>query len=183
MDNYVGEIKMFAGNYAPEGWLICDGSTLPIQGNEPLFSLIGTIYGGDGQKNFKIPDLRENVVVSKGQQGNTTYATGFKGGANTVTLKYDNMPPHNHPINAYLDTATSSSPGGNNVLAVTVPQGAGYSDAKLYSTLPSGTSAPDSPLDPVAVTVAGGSTEHNNLMPYVTISYIIAKAGEYPSQV
>lgn len=173
---------MFAGNYAPAGWLLCDGSSLPIQGNEALYSLIGTTYGGNGQTNFMLPDLREKVVVSKGQLGSTTYDTGLKGGAKTVVLNVGNMPPHNHPIKAYADTATTSSPVGACLLAASVPQGAGYTSAKLYSALPSGTSTPDSPLDPVTVSETGGNLEHGNMMPFLTISYIIAKDGLYPEQ-
>lgn len=173
---------MFAGNYAPEGWLICNGSTLPIQGNEPLYALLGTIYGGDGKTNFGLPDLRDKVVVSKGRLDGIEYTTSLKGGASTVLLKCENMSPHNHPINAYTDTATTSSAGGSSVLAVSVPQGTGYLNAKLYATLPSGTSSPDSPLDPVAVSTAGSNLPHENMMPYVTISYIIAKTGLFPSQ-
>ncbi len=173
---------MFAGNYAPEGWLICDGSTLPITGNEPLYALLGTIYGGDGKTNFNLPDLRERVAVSKGQLSGIDYSTGLMGGASTVRLKYENMSPHNHPINAYADTATSSSPIESSILAASVPQGTGYLNAKLYATLPSGTSSPDSPLDPVAVSTAGSNLPHENMMPYVTISYIIARMGLFPEQ-
>jgi Microcystin-dependent protein len=182
MDCYIGEIKMFAGNFAPSGWLLCNGSTLPIQGNETLYSLLGTTYGGDGITNFALPDLREQVVVGKGQLGTTNYTTGSKGGANTVVLTIANIPPHNHPINAYADTATTASPTGTSVLANSVPQGAGYTDAKLYVSLPAGTTNPDSPLDPVAVASYGGSVAHDNLMPYLTINYIIARAGLYPQQ-
>lgn len=182
MDCYIGEIKMFAGNYAPSGWLICDGSTLPIQGNEALYTLLGTTYGGDGRTTFALPDLREKVVVGNGQLGTTNYVTGSTGGANTVTLTIANMPPHNHTLNAYADTATTASPTGTNILAVSVPQGATYTSAKLYATLPAGTTEPDSPLDTVAVSSSGGSTPHDNLMPYLTINYIISKTGIFPQQ-
>lgn len=181
MDCYIGEIKMFAGNYAPSGWLLCDGSTLPIQGNEALFALLGTIYGGDGKTNFQLPDLRERVVVGKGQLGTTSYVTGLSGGANTVALTTANIPPHNHPINAYADVATSGSPTGVNVLAKTTPQTV-YTDAKLYVSLPTGTTTPDSPLDDVAVSNSGGGLAHDNLMPYITINYIISKTGLFPQQ-
>lgn len=182
MDCYIGEIKMFAGNFAPSGWLLCNGSTLPIQGNEALYSLLGTTYGGDGRTNFALPDLRERVVVGKGLLGTTNYITGSKGGANTVALTIANFPAHNHPVNAYADTATTPSPTGASILAKSVPQGAGYTDAKLYASLPSGTTIPDSPLDPVAVTSNGGNQAHDNLMPFITINYIIARNGLYPTQ-
>jgi microcystin-dependent protein len=151
MDCYIGEIRMFAGYYPPSGWLICDGSTLPIQGNEALYSLLGITYGGNGATTFALPDLREKVVVGNGQLGTTNYVTGLTGGADTVALTIANIPPHNHPLNAYTDTATSASPTGANILAVSVPQGTTYTSAKLYATLPSGTTDPDSPLDTVAV--------------------------------
>ncbi len=173
---------MFAGNYAPSGWLLCNGATLPIQGNEPLFSLLGTTYGGDGRTNFALPDLREQVAVGKGQLGTTTYVTGLKGGFNSVRLNLSNTPSHNHAINAYADTATTASPTGTNVLASSVPQGAGYTNARLYASLPTGTTDPDSPLDPVAVASSGGSLAHDNLMPYITINYIIARTGTFPQQ-
>lgn len=173
---------MFAGYYAPSGWLICDGSTLPIQGNEALYALLGTTYGGNGATTFALPDLREKVVVGNGQLGTTNYVTGSTGGANTVTLTIANMPPHNHTLNAYADTATSASPTGTNILAVSVPQGTTYTSAKLYAALPTGTTDPDSPLDFVAVSSSGGSAPHDNLMPYLTINYIIAKTGTFPQQ-
>lgn len=182
MDCYIGEIKMFAGNFAPSGWLICDGSTLPIQGNEVLFALLGTTYGGDGRTNFALPDLREKVAVGNGQLGSTNYVTGATGGANTVALTIANIPSHNHPLNAYADTATTASPIGTNILAVSVPQGSTYTSAKLYASLPTGATDPDSPLDPVAVSSSGGDTPHDNLMPYLTINYIIAKTGLFPQQ-
>jgi microcystin-dependent protein len=182
MTSYLGEIKMFAGNYAPAGWLLCDGSTLQITSYEALYSLIGITYGGDGAKTFQLPDLREQVVVGSGQLGMVSYTIGSKGGAKNVTLIPDNMPPHIHALQAYNDNATTGDPTGNNVLAKSVPQGTGYTDAKIYASLPAGTADPDSPLDPIAVSRIGGNGPHSNLMPYLTISYIISIEGLYPTQ-
>src|SRR3974390_551311 len=105
MEPFLGSLLLVPFSFAPAGWALCNGQLLPISQYTALYSLLGTTYGGDGITNFALPDLREQVVVGKGQLGTTNYTTGSKGGANTVVLTIANIPPHNHPINAYADTA------------------------------------------------------------------------------
>ena len=162
-DQYVGEIRMFAGNYPPRNWAFCDGSTLPINGNEALYSVIGTTYGGDGQTNFKLPDLRGRIPVHKGQNS----ATGTQY-VEKVTLTTAELPAHTHPVNAQSAMGTLNNP--------TNAFWAGYSK-NLYST-----STPDLQMNAQAVTVVGGGQAHDNMMPYLTVSFIIALNGIYPSQ-
>jgi microcystin-dependent protein len=180
MVTYLGEIKMFAGAYAPSGWSFCDGSSLPIIGNEALFSLLGITYGGDGAKTFCLPDLRSRVAVGGGTLNKTTYTTGMFGGSANVALTSSNMPAHTHNLLAYNDNGTTSIPSATSMLAISVPQGAGYTNIKLYSSLPSG-GTPDSPLDPIAVESTGGGGAHSNIMPSLTINFIISTSGLYPT--
>jgi microcystin-dependent protein len=168
-DQYVGEIRMFAGNYAPEGWAFCDGSTLPINGYEALYSLIGTTYGGDGQTNFKLPDLRGRIPVHQGQsQSGIVYAMGQQSGTETVTLTSAQIPAHTHPVNAQSATGTTNSPNNAFWAGNTIKQ---------YAQ-----SAPDGMMSASAITTAGGSQSHDNMMPYLAVSFIIAVNGLYPSQ-
>ena len=114
-DQYLGEIRMFAGNYAPEGWAMCNGQLLMINQNEALFSLIGTTYGGDGQTTFALPDLQGRVPVHTGRNNvtGTVYPLGQKGGTETVTLVADQLPRHTHAVNAQSQAGTSSTPDNN----------------------------------------------------------------------
>lgn len=168
MEAYVGEIKLFAGNYAPAGWAICNGTTLSIPGNEMLFSLIGTTYGGDGQTTFALPDFRGRVVLSQGQNPTTgtTYNVGQKAGTETVTLTLDQLPAHTHGVQA-----SSNGPTTNN------PEGAIWTTNKQYSTL-----APNGTMKPNTVSSVGGNGAHNNMMPFLPINYIICLYGLYPQQ-
>src|SRR6184192_840441 len=112
---YVGEIRMFAGNFAPAGWMFCDGTSLPISENETLFQLIGTTYGGDGQTTFALPDLRGRVPVHQGTDPNTSsnYVIGEAGGVETVTLTTQQIPAHTHALTATTAAGTQPNPGGN----------------------------------------------------------------------
>ncbi|MBN9342552.1 MAG: phage tail protein [Comamonadaceae bacterium SCN 68-20] len=170
---FVGEIRMFAGDYAPQGWLPCDGRLLDINGNEVLFSLLSTTYGGDGRTNFNLPDLRGRLAIGMGQGQNpplTNRPLAQQTGVETVTLTEANIPAHNHSF-AVGSAATSNSPAGGMVPAA-------VSGFKLYaSTATSGSS-----LDPKVVQPApGGSQPHNNVMPSIPISFIICLQGLYPS--
>ncbi|EXG77861.1 microcystin-dependent protein [Xylanibacter oryzae DSM 17970] len=182
MDPFLGEIRLFAGNYAPQGWHICDGSSLPISQNEALYSLIGTTYGGDSV-NFNLPDLRGKVPVGKGQLlGGANYVLAAKGGTSQVQLNATNNPPHTHLLNAVQVNGTTSDPTGNKVLAKSVlKDNTVYANVKNYDTLPSGTTEPDSPLNANAIQAQGNSMPHNNMMPYTVMNYIIALEGIYPS--
>lgn len=169
---YVGEIRMFAGDYAPENWAPCDGRTLQISEYEALYSLLSTTYGGDGRTNFNLPDLRGRLAIGMGQGQNpalTNRPLGQLTGVETVTLTEANHPAHNHAFTAG-GTATSHSPGGMVPGAV--------SGFKLYaSTATSGSSLDSKVVQPVP----GGSQAHNNVMPSMPISFIICLWGIYPN--
>jgi microcystin-dependent protein len=169
-DQYLGEIRMFAGNYAPEGWAMCNGQLLMINQNEALYSLIGTTYGGDGQTTFALPDLQGRVPVHTGRNNvtGTVYPLGQKGGTETVTLVADQLPRHTHAVNAQSQAGTSSTPD-NNYWAT--------GQVNLYaSTAANGT------MGSSAIGITGGNMAHNNVMPYFAVSFIIALQGIYPSQ-
>jgi microcystin-dependent protein len=162
---YVGEIRIFAGNFAPSGWMFCEGQLLPISEFETLFNLIGTTYGGDGQSTFALPDLRGRLPMHQG--GGFQMAT--TGGAETVTLTVNQIPGHSHPLLATLNIGGASAPA-NNVLAQA-------STVKVYSTVnPSGT------MGPLSITSTGGSQPHTNFQPYLCVDFIISLFGIFPSQ-
>ena len=164
---YVGEIRMFAGNFAPAGWAFCEGQQLPISENETLFQLIGTTYGGDGESTFALPNLRGQVPIHEGD-GHTL---GERAGSSAVTITQQTMPQHIHGLQASTstgDTSFPSSPSGN-VLAAT--------NSPIYSGPNSLTT-----LSPASVTNVGGSQAHNNMMPYLVLNFCIALQGIFPSQ-
>jgi microcystin-dependent protein len=159
---YIGEIRMFAGNFAPQGWSFCEGQTLSISQNDTLFALIGTTYGGDGQETFRLPDLRGRVPA---HAGSVPLATAD--GAESVTLSTQQMPMHGHPLTARGGPGSSSSPGGELLATGAAP---------LYAE-----DAPTQPLSPQAIAPVGGSWPHENRQPFLCINFIIALAGVYPS--
>ncbi|PKO05076.1 MAG: phage tail protein [Chloroflexi bacterium HGW-Chloroflexi-3] len=161
---YVGEIRMFAGNFAPAGWQFCEGQLLPISENETLFQLIGTTYGGDGQSTFALPDLRGRIPV---HQGNG-FIHAETGGAEEITLTVNQVPAHSHPMLATANAAQQSSPGGQ------VP--ARVSGSDLYSG--DYTSAN---MSPQMVSHVGGSQPHTNFQPYLCVDFIISLFGIFPS--
>lgn len=178
MDAYTGEIRLFAGSFAPRGWLLCDGSLQNISSNEVLFVLLGTNYGGDGQTTFGLPDLRGRVVVSQGASG---YTLGTKGGAETVTLDTTTVPAHSHTFNVSTQPGTATSAAGNFLAAPVDPTPGTPQAVEFY--LP--TSAPgftEHTLNPAMVSQIGSSQAHENRMPYLSINYIICANGVYPSQ-
>jgi microcystin-dependent protein len=160
---YVGEIRMFAGNFAPAGWMFCSGQLLPISENETLFNLIGTTYGGDGQSTFALPDLQGRIPIHQGN-GFTLAETG---GAEDITLTVNQIPAHSHPFVVSTRVANQSSPS-NNVLAQSTA-----ADLYIEDTATVG-------LDPVAVGATGGSQPHSNMQPYLGINYIISLFGYFP---
>jgi microcystin-dependent protein len=164
---YVGEIRMFAGNFAPAGWMFCEGQLLPISEYETLFNLIGTTYGGDGQSTFALPDLRGRVPLHFGN-GFTLAETG---GVETVTLTVSQIPAHSHALLASTTAATTLDPTAN-VLCT----------APLAATLPYGQDPPLTPLAPAEITSVGGSQPHNNFQPYLCVDFIISLFGIFPSQ-
>ena len=169
--SYVGEIRMFGGNFAPQGWMTCDGQLLSIAENDVLFNLIGTTYGGDGQTTFALPNLSGRVPMHMGQgSGLSSYFIGAQGGVQNVTLTSNQMPVHTHPIVADSNNATATQ---------TSPVNDFYgnaSPAKIYSAKTSG-------LHPMMTLPAqGGSQPHDNMQPYLAVTYIISLYGVYPSQ-
>ena len=162
---YIGEIRLFAGNFAPVGWELCDGALYPISENEALFQLIGTRYGGDGQSTFAVPDLRSRVPV---HMGSLPYSIGSQGGVESVTLTNQQIPVHNHALLASKAGGQTASPQ-DRVLA-SPPAVTAFIQDVPSTPLPSGTLSP-----------AGGSQPHENLMPYGCVTYIISFYGIFPS--
>lgn len=162
---YVGEIRMFAGNFAPAGWMFCEGQLLPISENETLFNLIGTTYGGDGQETFALPDLRGRVPIHFG----SGFILAETGGAEEITLTVQQISAHSHPMLASSAAANSPNPA-NNVLSETLSSTPYYADAPTVS------------LHASSILPVGGSQPHTNFQPYLCVDFIISLFGIYPSQ-
>lgn len=166
---YVGEIRLFAGNFAPQGWALCQGQLLSIAENEVLFNLIGTTYGGDGISVFALPDLRGRVPVHVGSgPGLSTRQLGESGGSETVALAAAQLPQHRHHARASRNDANTSA-GPVDVL--------GKASSRLY-----GSGVADIAMAPRLVTVVGGGQAHNNMAPYLGLNFIISLFGIYPPQ-
>jgi microcystin-dependent protein len=164
---YVGEIRMFAGNFAPAGWMFCEGQLLPISENTTLFQLIGTTYGGDGQSTFALPDLRGRVPI---HQGNG-FILAETGGAEEITLTVQQVPAHTHAFSGTSDAASTAAPGGS----VTVARA-------LASTItPYGSDNPSGNMSPQMIGSVGGSQPHTNFQPYLCVDFIISLFGIFPS--
>ena len=168
---YVGEIRIFAGNFAPAGWMFCQGQALSISENEVLFQLIGTTYGGDGQSTFNLPNLASRIPIHQGQGPGISqnYIIGEMAGVESVTLTVQQIPTHTHPIQVSTDSGTQSAPA-NEVL------GANPS-VQIYRA-----GNPSQSFDPSAVAPVGGSQPHENMQPFIVINYIISLFGIFPSQ-
>jgi microcystin-dependent protein len=161
---YVGEIRMFAGNFAPAGWMFCEGQLLPISENETLFNLIGTTYGGDGESTFALPDLRGRVPI---HQGNA-FVLAETGGAEEITLTVSQLPAHSHLLLGSAVNGSQASPTGNLLAHSTV--------MTPY--------APETPIQPMAansISSVGGNQPHTNLQPYLCVDFIISLFGIFPS--
>jgi microcystin-dependent protein len=161
---YVGEIRIFAGNFAPAGWMFCEGQLLPISENETLFQLIGTTYGGDGQSTFGLPDLRGRLPMHFGNG----FILAETGGAEEVTLTTNQIPAHTHPLLGTTTTATDPNASGN-VLA----------QATLFFPY---INVPPSVAMAPSVSTIGGSQPHSNFQPYLCLDFIISLFGIFPSQ-
>lgn len=174
---YVGEIRMFAGSFAPLAWAFCDGAPLPIAENEALFQLIGTRYGGDGEQSFNLPNLQGRVPIHQGTgPDGTTYAmnpTADMGGTESETLTTQQIPSHNHPVIA--STAGSTVSPTNALLAVPT---SGQQGVMPYNN----TAAATTTLHASSVQPTGGSQPHDNMQPYLCINFIISLFGVFPSQ-
>ncbi|QQR73650.1 MAG: phage tail protein [Holophagales bacterium] len=161
---YVGEIRMFAGNFAPAGWMFCEGQLLPISEYETLFNLIGTTYGGDGQSTFALPDLRGRLPI---HQGNG-FVLAETGGAEEITLTVQQIPAHSHPLLATSASGTVATPV-NNLLAESVSLNPYIQDVT------------NSNMNPAAISSVGGSQPHTNFQPYLCVDFIISLFGIFPS--
>lgn len=166
---YVGEIRIFAGNFAPAGWHFCDGSLLPISEYYTLFNLIGTTYGGDGESTFAVPDLRGRMPMHMGTNGGNTYVIGEAAGVETVTLTTNQIPSHTH-------TPQVSASGDAFEPAGRTWSRSGAGD-RQYSSSTAGLVA----LHPQTVGVAGGGEAHDNMSPFLVTSFIISLFGIFPS--
>jgi microcystin-dependent protein len=168
---FIGEIRMFGGSFAPAGWAFCNGQLIPISENDALFTLIGTTYGGDGQETFALPNLQSRVPMHAGTgPDGVTYQLGEAAGVESVTLSIQQIPVHTHPELASNTPAAARIPGGN------VPaQGAGGS--QIYTSA----SSPIT-IAPTTVSPAGGSQPHENMQPFLVISFIISLFGIFPTQ-
>jgi microcystin-dependent protein len=179
MEEFIGTVKLFAGNFAPRGWAFCQGQLLPISNYSAVFSLLGTTYGGDGRTNFALPDLRGRAPIGFGQgPGLSNYAQGEKGGQETTTLTQDNMPAHNHSVAISNADGTTNNPTGKfpAQAVVQVERGAPNLAVKAYGD------AGNATLAPQAVSNAGGSRPFENRQPYLGMNYIICLEGIYPSR-
>lgn len=175
-DQFVGEIRLFAGNYAPEGWAFCDGTVLSISGHDTLYAVLGTMYGGDGITNFALPDLRSRVPVHQGPgPGLTPRIIGAKLGTESETIGEAQMAAHNHTLMASGQAAGALTIQGN-VLAVT-PSGDLFYSPQSTSTPPL-----EVALTPGTIGFAGGAFAHDNRMPYQALNYIIALDGYFPQR-
>lgn len=167
---YIGEIRMFAGNFAPSGWLFCDGSMLPISEYDTLFSLIGTTYGGDGQNTFGLPDLRGRIPIHMGTGAGVSYTIGEWSGAETMTLTTQQIPAHTHLILATDTVADTRNPKGARFARVR--------REPVYAPLTGGSTA----MHAQSISAIGGSQPHNNMQPFLCINFIISLYGIFPSQ-
>jgi microcystin-dependent protein len=164
---YVGEIRMFAGNFAPAGWMFCEGQLMPISENETLFQLIGTTYGGDGESTFALPDLRGRIPI---HQGNG-FILAETGGAEEITLTVSQIPAHSHPLLATVNAAAGTAPSAS-VLVARVGNPA---------ISPFGEDNPRGPLHASSLSPTGGSQPHTNFQPYLCVDFIISLFGIFPS--
>lgn len=171
-DTYIGEIRIFAGNFAPKGWALCDGQLLAIAQNTALFSLLGTTYGGNGITTFALPDMRGMAPLQQGTgAGLTERFLGEAGGSPEATLSLDQIPEHNHAPSA-VAVGNASSP--TNAVWAGLAQGRGVPAVYGTSTAVQ--------MNPQAIGVAGESMPHNNRQPYLGLNFIIALQGIYPSR-
>lgn len=169
---FVGEIRMFAGSFAPQGWAFCDGQLLAISGNDALFSLLGTYYGGDGRTSFGVPDLRGRLPMHQGSgPGLYPKSIGQKNGAETVTINSSQLPAHSHALGQANSRADTASPDGN-LLARSAT-----GDLQLNNS--AGNSVA---MGSEAIGSTGGGQPHNNMPPFLCIRFIIALYGVYPSR-
>ena len=169
---FIGEIRMFAGNFAPRGWAFMDGQLLSIRQNGALFSLLGTVYGGDGRTTFGLPDMRGRIPLHVGQgPGLSNRALGSKGGTEQETISESQLPSHTHPMHGSTDSGTDPNPAGNALASapVALPYFVGPQDSDFAASA-------------IAATGGGRGGTHTNIAPFLAINYIIALFGNFPSR-
>lgn len=167
---FIGEIRMFAGTFAPRGWATCDGQLLAVGSNDALFSLIGTFYGGDGRTTFGLPDLRGRIPIHMGTgPGLSPRNIGSKSGSERVTVTVNQLPPHTHTMTGSSTTGPDPNPGGNLLAGSTILE-------------PYVADSPDSNAASTTIGAVGGSQAHDNLMPFRCVNFIIALFGVFPSR-
>jgi microcystin-dependent protein len=166
---FVGEIRMFAGNFAPAGWAFCQGQLIPISQNDTLFTLIGTTYGGDGQETFALPDLQGRAPIHQGTLSGNTFQIGEQAGVESVTLAIGQIPQHNHAFLASTNNGSQPQPQG----AVVAKVASGF----VYSAFDPGVAMNGSSVQPI-----GGSQPHENMMPFLVINFILSLFGVFPTQ-
>lgn len=166
---FIGEIRMVGFNFAPAGWAMCDGQTLPISQNDALFNLLGTLYGGDGQETFNLPNLQSRIPMHQGTLGGITYTISEMDGVESVTLTTQQLPIHNHPAIGVNASGNSANPQG------CVWAG---SNARQYSN----NNAANGQMATQSMLPTGGSQPHDNMVPYLVITFIISLFGLYPHQ-
>lgn len=169
---FIGEIKAVAFNFAPRGWSTCAGQLLDIQQNTALFSLLGTMYGGDGRRNFALPNLVSRCMIGAGSTpGLSPKRQGMKGGMEYVSLNESELPQHSHGLYAYDTVAGDSNSPAGSVLAKAGRE-------KMYET----TNNPNVQMKPTSIGTAGSGAAHYNMMPYLAVNYVIALVGLFPSR-
>lgn len=175
-DPFVGEIAVVAFNFAPRGWAFCAGQLLPISQNTALFSLLGTTYGGDGKSTFALPNFQGNFAIAPGQgPGLSLYDLGQEGGTTNVSLLQSEIPGHIHTMSAGTANANTNTASGSQLAKGFKGNLQSSNSARFYSAV-----APAAGMAPTALSPTGGSQPHNNMMPYLTLNYIIALQGVFP---
>lgn len=183
MNPFLGQIIMFGGNFAPRGWALCEGQLLAISTHQALFSLLGTIYGGDGRTTFALPDLRGRTPVGFGAgPGLTNRMQGERGGLQTTTLQNSNLPAHNHAAALKVSSANATQSAATDGASIATPgalAGRTFTPTEGFNT-----GAPDITMNTQSVETvnSGGGQAFNNMQPYLAINYIIALEGTFPSR-
>lgn len=169
---FLGELRLISFNFPPKGWAFCNGQLMPINQNQALFALLGTMYGGDGQQTFALPNLEGRIIVGSGQgPGLSSYTQGQQGGVESVTVTLPQMHYHTHPFGVYSGPGNIINPSGEHLAASPANVGPIFGVTKTTGTMPAS-----------MVQSVGGGQPHENRMPTLTLNYIIALQGIFPSQ-
>ena len=176
-DPFLGEIRMFGGNFAPTGWALCNGQLMAISQNAALFAILGTTFGGNGVQTFGLPNMQGRVPIHWGNGlGLSAYVIGESGGAENISLTAQNLPSHNHMVNVNNGAATATTPAGAALATATPPRG--QTAPLIYAAAPDGSSQ----LNPQSIAMSGGNLPHANIQPFLCVTFIIALNGIFPSR-